>query len=499
MRLIGCIRVSRVNGRAGETFISTDVQRGQVEQYAAVMGHHIVAWVEDLDQPGSTLNRPGIQAALAAVRAGDADGIIAAKLDRITRSMVDLGRLLEWANAENWNLIAVDLGLDLRTPTGRLVGNVLGSVAEWELERRRQDWQIARERAVGRGVHIASRCPTGYRRRGDGRLEPDAAAAAAIVDLFERRAAGDGWKQLADRMTGHAVATPYGNVTWTTGSVTRLIRNRVYLGEARSGQYVKQGAHPPLVTVGLWEAAQTAGIRPVSRNGDRLLLAGVVRCGGCRYVMKADSMRDARGVKIRMYRCRGLHAAGVCAEPSSVLARVIDPFVEERLLVLLAAAGTAEASVTSHELDQGLSELSAAEAELFAFMESDALVIAGRDAFERGLGVRRVRVDEARERVRDGQRRVVRVGGLTPGEIVGAWPDLTGAERGEVVAAALDAVVVFRHRSGRLVDRVLLVPAGVGPVDVPRRGVRVALAPWPYRPGDVGVAAAEDPEPGLFD
>ena len=55
-----------------------------------------------------------------------------AKLDRLSRSVVDAGRLLEEARKRGFNIVALDLGLDLSTPTGELVANVLAAVAQWE-------------------------------------------------------------------------------------------------------------------------------------------------------------------------------------------------------------------------------------------------------------------------------------------------------------------------------------------------------------------------------
>lgn len=56
------------------------------------------------------------------------------KLDRLSRSVIDAGHLLERAQREGWNVVALDFGLDLSTPNGKLVANVLTSVAEWERE-----------------------------------------------------------------------------------------------------------------------------------------------------------------------------------------------------------------------------------------------------------------------------------------------------------------------------------------------------------------------------
>ena len=51
--------------------------------------------------------------ALRRLRAGEADGIVVAKLDRLTRSVGDLNALIEEAKAGKWNIVALDLGVDL--------------------------------------------------------------------------------------------------------------------------------------------------------------------------------------------------------------------------------------------------------------------------------------------------------------------------------------------------------------------------------------------------
>jgi len=118
-RVDGYIRVSRVAGRSGESFISPGEQRKAIEAYAAAHGLDVVAWHEDLDQSGGTLDRPGFVAARERCRRGETGGIIAAKLDRLTRSTVGLGTLVEEAREGGWNLIAVDFGLDRTRQGGR--------------------------------------------------------------------------------------------------------------------------------------------------------------------------------------------------------------------------------------------------------------------------------------------------------------------------------------------------------------------------------------------
>jgi DNA invertase Pin-like site-specific DNA recombinase len=86
----------------------------------------------DEGHSGKSLDRPALHQALQRIAAGEAGGLVVAKLDRASRSVVDFGRLLEWFDAADATLVALDLGMDTSTSSGRLVANVMASVAEWE-------------------------------------------------------------------------------------------------------------------------------------------------------------------------------------------------------------------------------------------------------------------------------------------------------------------------------------------------------------------------------
>jgi DNA invertase Pin-like site-specific DNA recombinase len=182
------IRVSRVAGREGDSFISPDVQREAIEAWAKANGVEIANWYVELDESGKNRNRPQLTEALERARAGLTGGIVAAKLDRISRSLAHLGDLIEEARRGGWNIVALDLGLDLRSGNGKLVANVLGSVAEWELDRRTQDWNQAVTTAIGAGKYISAKPPIGYRKGKDGRLVVDPEVAPIIRQVFRLRA-----------------------------------------------------------------------------------------------------------------------------------------------------------------------------------------------------------------------------------------------------------------------------------------------------------------------
>src|SRR2546423_426245 len=138
MRLIGYVRVSRVGGREGESFISPTVQRERIAAAATAGGHVIADVLEDLDQPGSKYERPAFQDALARVERGEAEGIVVAKLNRFARSVAGAAQALERLESAGGVFVAVDLGMDTSTSAGRLMRNVLMSLAEFELDQIRE-------------------------------------------------------------------------------------------------------------------------------------------------------------------------------------------------------------------------------------------------------------------------------------------------------------------------------------------------------------------------
>jgi Recombinase len=122
---------------------------------------------------------------------------------------------------------------------------IMLAMGEWQLDRIRSSWDAARERAVERGVHCSPKAPTGYRRGPSGRLVIDGDDGPMISELFRRRAEGEATMSLCRRLEKRGVRTPYGNTAWSATSVRHILANRVYLGEARSGAFVKPGARAP--------------------------------------------------------------------------------------------------------------------------------------------------------------------------------------------------------------------------------------------------------------
>jgi DNA invertase Pin-like site-specific DNA recombinase len=240
------------------------------------------------------------------VKVGRADGIIVAYQDRITRE-----RLL--AGAEIWEamqdagavFIACD-GVDSRLPGSEMLFTIKAAIArdQWQTYQRRSN--DGRRRAVEvEGVHGGDIAPLGYSfsERMDGILNASGKIKHGplvpnddswrIPQAFECLDAGGSWAAVI-RILG----------VKSQANASQILHNRVYLGEARSGEFVKEGAHPPLVDADLFDRVQrkldkraaARAQRPTECTPYNHWMTPTILPGSWRWAVIADSRAMARDI-----------------------------------------------------------------------------------------------------------------------------------------------------------------------------------------------------------
>ena len=451
----GYVRVSRVAGREGESFISPEVQRRKIAGWAELQGVEIVRWWEELDQSGRRRDRPMFQEALARCEAGDTGGIVVARLDRFARSAVDALESIKRLNEAGARLVSVEDNFDGSTPMGRFAIGILTLIAELELERITENWSTAVKAAVERGVHISATPPAGYRRGEDGRLTLVPAEAKVIRKVFQRRANGASWTELADFLTASGIKSSKGSSAWSITGASSLVKNRVYLGEARSGKYVNPQAHEPIVTEAEFAAAQSQRTVLAPRDGSvasQALLGGLVRCAGCGHTLKiTGNTAKTTGERYPVYYCIGRYAKGNCPARATIRASYLDTYVENAVLEALSAEDgfLAEAVQASERLSEAQRALHQAEHELATYLQIDLITTVGQTAFLGGVEARQARVDEAQRLVATLRTESALADTLTSGDLLAAWPELTTAEKRTLLHGLLDRVVLRRDENSR--------------------------------------------------
>jgi len=207
VQIIGYCRVSTADRLS--TGYGLKAQEVTIRSAVSSRGWDLLEIVRDENYSGKSLNRPGLTHSLELIRGHEADGLAVAKLDRLSRSMVDFGRLVEWFRLAEATLLALDFDIDTSTPSGRLVANVLMSVAEWE-----RDTIAAR---TVEGLAVA---------RSEGRrIGPPAVTdqPALVEQIRALREDGSSLRAIAAELNRRGVATVRGGKEWRVSSVQTVL------------------------------------------------------------------------------------------------------------------------------------------------------------------------------------------------------------------------------------------------------------------------------------
>ena len=197
--LIAYLRVAP-RERAGER-PGLDAQRGALERAARERGWDIAAVQEDI-RSGRTLRRPGLRAALAACRAGEAEGIAVARLDRLTYSLIDLAEIVREAVDGGFTIVSLQPDVDLSADGGRAVGEVLSEAATWQ----------------PRAITTAGRALAGRPGR------PSSTPPAVAARIRQLRGQGMTLQAICDTLNAEKIPTPRGGAEWRPTSLRSVLR-----------------------------------------------------------------------------------------------------------------------------------------------------------------------------------------------------------------------------------------------------------------------------------
>lgn len=203
MRVVAYIRVS--TREQAEDGHGLDAQRAQITAQAAVRGWDVVAWCEDRGLSGASMEgRNELARAIRLVESGDADAIMATKIDRVSRSVRDFADLVDRAKAAKWNLVVLDLGLDLSTPMGEFAAHILCAAAQLErrmIAERTKDGLAA---AKSKGVRVG---------------RPPGVSDVIVERITTMRDDGMTLVDIAERLTTEQIPTARGGTRWWPSTV----------------------------------------------------------------------------------------------------------------------------------------------------------------------------------------------------------------------------------------------------------------------------------------
>ena len=239
-------------------FNSLEAQRESCEAYVASQKSEGWAAIreryDDGGFSGGTLERPALRQLLADVEAGLIDVIVVYKIDRLSRSLMDFAKLVEVFDRNNVTFVSVTQSFNTTTSMGRLTLNILLSFAQFEREvigeRIRDKFAASRKRGMWMGGYV----PMGYDVK-DRKLVVNVGEAATVRMIFERFVAMGSASTLARALQAERVLNKRGKRI-DKGFLYKLLRNRVYLGEAVHKGTSYPGEHAAIITQDLWDGVQ---------------------------------------------------------------------------------------------------------------------------------------------------------------------------------------------------------------------------------------------------
>lgn len=228
-----------------------DVQRSQIEEYAAAHGYHIEQIFSDEGVSGTKETRGGLDELVSSLSKGDF--VIIQNTNRLWRDIFAEAAILKTFMNIGADFISIDepencIDRIVNDPEGALMFGVMSAIASY------QRLEINRKLARGRttkartGWKPAGCTPYGYRYALDGKqIEVDPGEAPAVKRMFSLAQSGKSLQQIADAMNKDGVKTRRENA-WSAGSVRAVLRNPFYTGTLTHQGKEIAGNHAALIS-----------------------------------------------------------------------------------------------------------------------------------------------------------------------------------------------------------------------------------------------------------
>lgn len=213
-RVVAYLRRSRPSGATSEERERDDLreeasitaQRRAVEYASEFHGYQIVGTEQDI-LSGKDMRRPGLRAALAACDTGEADAIIVATLDRLSRSSLDFEMLMKRASKRGWRILVADGNIDLSAADGRFMARVLMNAAQHEREKTGERTRVALAAKREQGV----------------RLGRPPMVDAELRDRIRELRSAMSLRQVAQTLNNAGVPTVAGGREWYASTVSQVL------------------------------------------------------------------------------------------------------------------------------------------------------------------------------------------------------------------------------------------------------------------------------------
>ncbi|MGE5704106.1 MAG: recombinase family protein [Clostridia bacterium] len=312
---------------------SIAAQKEKLSAYAHSQDWHIFDFYFDEGVSGKHTERPELQRLLADLRHGKLDVVLVYRLDRLTRSVLDLYQLLQEFDQYKVCFASATEVYDTTTAIGRLFITLVAALAQWERENLAERVKLGMEQMALEQKRPGGPPPYGYRRDQDGGLLVQPEEAAIVREIYDRYVRGSGVGAIAKWLNNRGIMPRHAG-RWAESTLLRILRNHVYFGALRWNYADKNSSinppdqwilhehvYEPIVSKEVFAAVQDTLWKRKRQHPRQLasdyVFSGLLWCGQCQRPMVGKTGRITRNEKsyaYRFYHCSGKRT-GSCAAP----------------------------------------------------------------------------------------------------------------------------------------------------------------------------------------
>ena len=249
--------------------------------------------------------RPAYQEMIEDVKKGNINVIVALKLDRLTRSVYDIEKLMKFVNDYECDIDCMADESNTTTSNGRMVMRIMTSVSQNEIEKCSERTKFGMAGAIKNG-HIPNRTGLGFKRENK-KLVPDPLTKDIIVRIFDLYLEGKSHQAIANIYNKEKVL---GKTNWYDSTIQKILSNELYKGDYVNGKRTKHPTYyenviEPIVSKEKWESCQYQKLRN-ARHYERTatyLFTNKLKCSKCGNFLGGHATTKTNGKKYYYYKC----------------------------------------------------------------------------------------------------------------------------------------------------------------------------------------------------
>lgn len=297
------IRVSTFD-QARERF-SLREQEERLKEFCKFKRYNIYKVYQDAGISAKNDKRPAYQEMIEDVKKGNINVIVALKLDRLTRSVYDIEKLMKFVNDYECDIDCMADESNTTTSNGRMVMRIMTSVSQNEIEKCSERTKFGMAGAIKNG-HIPNRTGLGFKRENK-KLVPDPLTKDIIVRIFDLYLEGKSHQAIANIYNKEKVL---GKTNWYDSTIQKILSNELYKGDYVNGKRTKHPTYyenviEPIVSKEKWESCQYQKLRN-ARHYERTatyLFTNKLKCSKCGNFLGGHATTKTNGKKYYYYKC----------------------------------------------------------------------------------------------------------------------------------------------------------------------------------------------------